>query len=640
MASFPLEKDHRPFGGFGLKLIYGKQADGSYIHIADVPSGLACACICPTCDIELVANKGPQRSHHFAHHDGSGACAGAAETNAHIWAKEILARELKLHIPAVAAHVSGRHADRAAAQIFEFVDARLEHRTGTIVPDVILTARNGRELIVEIFVTHKCDAAKIDKLKSLNTASLEIDLSKLRRQTDEEVVREHLLGEKPLTRAPRHWLHNPVIAQLEIRIEAEIEEERAQKQAAAEQEATALIKAAQTRPSEPDHPLFGSMLREARDLALPGLIGDMPFVASGFSVDTPYWQAALLARLIFPSGHWSHGGLTLEVARIALKDCLLPAFVRPVQSEVREAVRRRQPEFRFPQEAIAAFMGRLLERHVIERTTSFQFQVAAHEKRRIAALIEQERIAIERVKSVRELVAEMLDGLPASEIDGFDFDSWAMTPMGDKGMALRVIAASDAETWTRFEMTLDRIKALWSPWRHARNFATDLLGLPLTGEVERLREKERLEDEGAERARLAALKAAADKRIESLRLHAHELLGERAAQWLETPLLAQGKTPLELSAIGAAEHDNAWSALAEADRDHRRTLALAEHAEICRHKLATETRRVFDETRAKLFLTGYSRELEASPHDYCNDDIRLRHCLALLARQSGQRPKR
>jgi hypothetical protein len=40
MTSFPVKKDHRPFGGLGLKLIYGKQADGSFVNIADVPNGL------------------------------------------------------------------------------------------------------------------------------------------------------------------------------------------------------------------------------------------------------------------------------------------------------------------------------------------------------------------------------------------------------------------------------------------------------------------------------------------------------------------------------------------------------------------------------------------------------------------------
>ena len=43
-------------------------SDGRLLHIDDVPSGLACDCICPGCSRPLVAKKGRLQAHHFAHH--------------------------------------------------------------------------------------------------------------------------------------------------------------------------------------------------------------------------------------------------------------------------------------------------------------------------------------------------------------------------------------------------------------------------------------------------------------------------------------------------------------------------------------------------------------------------------------------
>lgn len=49
-----------PFG-------YRKETD-EYVDVDDVENGLACNCICPSCEMRLEARHGDEREHHFKHH--------------------------------------------------------------------------------------------------------------------------------------------------------------------------------------------------------------------------------------------------------------------------------------------------------------------------------------------------------------------------------------------------------------------------------------------------------------------------------------------------------------------------------------------------------------------------------------------
>lgn len=51
--------NHIPFGL--------REEDQKYVDVADVPRGRACACICPSCNIKLIARQGNINRWHFAH---------------------------------------------------------------------------------------------------------------------------------------------------------------------------------------------------------------------------------------------------------------------------------------------------------------------------------------------------------------------------------------------------------------------------------------------------------------------------------------------------------------------------------------------------------------------------------------------
>jgi hypothetical protein len=70
------------------RLTYALNNEGKIIGVNDVPTGLACQCICPACKESLVAkNNGIKRIHHFAHLSGAD-CPHAVESMLHILAKE------------------------------------------------------------------------------------------------------------------------------------------------------------------------------------------------------------------------------------------------------------------------------------------------------------------------------------------------------------------------------------------------------------------------------------------------------------------------------------------------------------------------------------------------------------------------
>ena len=191
------EKDH-PLLRHGSK-------QGKPLHISEVPSGLACGCVCPSCGDRLIAKKGQVREHHFAHAAGSD-CPTAVETALHLVAKEILARRKEIVLPSVEIEFlhyrspmiivpgEGRHPLTSVA---------LEQRLGDIIPDVIARVKD-RPLLIEVRVTHGIDDEKLERIKSLGISTVEIDLSAAPRDLPWKDLEELVVEGGPHKR----WVYN------------------------------------------------------------------------------------------------------------------------------------------------------------------------------------------------------------------------------------------------------------------------------------------------------------------------------------------------------------------------------------------------------------------------------------------------
>lgn len=212
------------------------------VSITDVPSGLACGCVCPECKCQLVAKKGAVVRHHFAHHTITG-CVGGFETMAHMLAKQIIADARGITLPEA---VAERHDLRKVvndAKWVPFDEVSLEVWQDGLRPDVVGRLR-GRELAIEIFVTHKCDQEKIDILRDRGTETIEISLGEFRRHFDSDKFKEAVLRT-----APRWWvcysLIDKALMEFDVILTQRSEEARAQAaREREEQDARARIEAA------------------------------------------------------------------------------------------------------------------------------------------------------------------------------------------------------------------------------------------------------------------------------------------------------------------------------------------------------------------------------------------------------------
>lgn len=71
------------------------------------------------------------------------------------------------------------------------------------IPDLIATV-NGRDLLIEVFVTHSVDQAKKEKIKSLGISALEIDLSDIPRDMGLAAVEQFVVN----VTHNKSWIYN------------------------------------------------------------------------------------------------------------------------------------------------------------------------------------------------------------------------------------------------------------------------------------------------------------------------------------------------------------------------------------------------------------------------------------------------
>lgn len=172
----------------------------------------------------------------------------------------------------------------------------LERRLGDIVPDVIVR-KAGRELLVEIAVTHRCDEEKIGRIRSLNIAALEIDLSRLPRDAPREVVERAIMRD-----ATRQWLFNPQLEDAKAELCASILRRRDAVRQEEERRISQLVvinlRAQERQDSAPTEQDTEAVHRVV-DAGYERAIG-VPIAGDYcFGVGRRHWQSAIFAHVVF-----------------------------------------------------------------------------------------------------------------------------------------------------------------------------------------------------------------------------------------------------------------------------------------------------------------------------------------------------
>lgn len=209
--------------------------DGKVISVENLNPeteyGLKCNCICPSCSKPLIARiKGKVREKHFAHQGGSD-CGKAYESAVHRLVKEVI-DEYGVHIRiprAVSSLADGGYcvvngvvkcnSVLSESQLItpEEGKTRIEEARGLIRPDVIIEV-DGRELFIEILVTHAVDEEKRQRIRELGTSCIEIDFSYYKGTVlTEDQIAAALEGTNSNVKAK--WIYNKKVEKLDSYID-------------------------------------------------------------------------------------------------------------------------------------------------------------------------------------------------------------------------------------------------------------------------------------------------------------------------------------------------------------------------------------------------------------------------------------
>ena len=170
----------------------------------------------------------------FAHHRGA-SCALGFETAVHLAAKQLIADRMALYLPAVRTNAPGAADDGdlfaqptlfAPAGVARLQAVRVEGRVGEIRPDLVVS-HGGRDVLVEIAVTHFVDALKLRRIKDLRVAAVEINVSAVREMNFAALEAALFTSEQK-----SQWLCHPERDAEQARLDALAADEKARRHAA------------------------------------------------------------------------------------------------------------------------------------------------------------------------------------------------------------------------------------------------------------------------------------------------------------------------------------------------------------------------------------------------------------------------
>lgn len=270
---------------------------------AEVQSGRACECVCPGCLSPLQARKGDQNVWHFAH--DSHACATGAETAIHLMAKQILASERNIRLPAVQVSLSaidafGRERSvtsaLAKAQHVQYRSVDLEAAQGNRRADAVGTSESGRKHWVEMYVRHAVDTQKIQDLEARSWISYEICLDDVHAFTSLEKLRIAVTASPERVR----WLSYPGMENLRANLAGKLQRilDAAERQKAADDAQVARAYAAQVRAAPAERLSRHRLQRERTRSEARLQQANRTYRAA----DEQAKRAYLKAKLILPEG--------------------------------------------------------------------------------------------------------------------------------------------------------------------------------------------------------------------------------------------------------------------------------------------------------------------------------------------------
>lgn len=463
-------------------------AEDRPIHVSQVKKGQTYRC--PACKCPLTAVlKTKVRRQHFRHRRGAD-CSNAYETSLHTAAEQVIKDNEEILVPAVVAqHGRQFRSITDEPKRFRYSDACLEVQMDGIRPDVVLheARESGRQLLVEIFVTHRTEQRKIDLIRDRRLPTFEINLSKTPRDVGVENFKESVLYG-----AKRKWLFNKAIfeAEEELRGEAETRFRGIGASLAAAYEAEFT-------------PMHNRWQQDIEDARIEDLIGAEIPGHRCFAVAPEIWQCAILSRFLRSPDH-SRFSADDMLHWLNSEGLLKPAFRKLLGTPDRDLlahVRAMVKGFRNPLKVVEDYAGQMVLRGLFPTSKSAgassaeQTEFAEECARRIQNTYYWRLRMAEVEKIFKAIQAEAENGAR------MDWNAW----LGSWQPALNGTPAEMiAGTGLQFKGLVEHLTSLERMLEPGSPIpSAGMLGLPLEPERD-ARDSERLKQEAAERARVAA----------------------------------------------------------------------------------------------------------------------------------------
>lgn len=595
--------------------------DGERVDVKDVQNGLKCGCVCFDCGQLVVAKQGPKLRWHFAHHVST-SCRPSPESELHFFAKTLLADRLWLWIPPVRANAADMVKRISEGGKYRFAEVRVERADGNVRPDLLLIAKGGETLHIEIFVRSKVDSVKLEKLRTRGISSIEIDLSRLDwdvRDSWERAI---------LETAPRKWLHNAIAAKAEREMAATADQDAERKAAAIEAEFEKISNtwnAARLSYAAPDQ-----RLASERTLALKrgfhSVIGHPGMGERCFVVSPEYWQARLANRFLWDELATSPKSFETRQALAYIQELVRPGLGR-ISADVAVRMKERSPDFLTPWHTVHNYLKWLKEQHWMfdRRVVGKQWLASGDAIDRRKVKEADWKRELERKAEMEDWLDYLLSNIPEGEHQAFDRSKWIDW----------FVASYDEES--AMALLEDVCRMVVS----GEVLADDLIGLPLDREYERQvdSQNQRRAEEKKRRA-LELEQSRKDARTKSIRTNAVQAFGNAAADWLETLNEKLGAiTPLAWAEISDDNLETAIDVLQKEWADRRETAAQEAAASKRQSTLdanridleAIARKRTRDPDRAVLWLRSPNPKLGGKrPFDFCVDEPSLKVCRTVM----------
>jgi hypothetical protein len=617
------KETRKEYGTDRAQLVYGQRPDGSLVHITEVQRGLACGCICPACNSQLVARtKADHQVPHFAHNTGD-ACGGGPETVLHLLAKEAFRGNPKLFLPERPTLNERKQVVTRQGQEVETEFLRLEYADPKkIIPDLYVRAM-GYDLFVEVAVTHFSDDTKIQRLREHRIPAVEVDLSQSPRNSTRETIADAVLRT-----APRQWLYHPGIDAAEAKRRADEQKWRAElakREAAAQakhdKRINELINAYRTAPP---HNVTDQVprLAELQAIGLTEHIGIMVAGIACFTVPPAVWQARIVAEVFHDRILGNEICKAVPITRHLEKIGLIRSPFSRVPGRVADEAAVIEPNFAPPWKAVDAYLKHIVEAGVLlphGYGVVLAPKFAKPWKARTLAEKQRNDVMQAAVQAVDWILAQ----LPHDERGNMTGDSWLDSIRPEIGITYRAALQSAIEV-PKITGEIDAIVEMLEKHGPLPQCA---IGLPIAAAIERRRVEMTKQAEDRRAKQVEEANRLRLSRRDRLCLDAEkELSGTELGDFLNSINDdLSGMTPLESAADSEVGLNRARNVLSDLVRQRARQATAEAERKRYQEMITADAERFLPLEYVDAFLNGRDDELgRTSPLLYTKDEVTYR----------------